>query len=661
MRFSGITKKHFVQIGAIIFLAGLAYLPFIHKFGYTFDDWYLMWSAKAYGPQVFHDVFSVDRPLRAYVMIPAYLLFGENPLWYNLSAFALRVIGALFFWRMIRILWPGALITATCMTLLFVIYPGFLSQPNAIDYLSHHMALVLVLFSLMLTIEVFAWSESGIKHWGLLLVSVVFGWLYLGLMEYYIGFELIRLLLIVLLTLRAKSSWFQAGKKAFLRWLPLSVVPFGFVFWRVFIFVGERKATDAGAQLSFFLLSPLRATWVWLTGIFHDVFQVLIFAWFVPLMQLLDKLTTSQLFIGIAIAGLAGLMGFFISFKLTDKSIPDSWRTEALWLGIFSVFAGVIPVVLANRSVEFPYFSRYTLIGSAGAVIFVVALIASLPRKKIRQSVFAVFLAMSVMTHFANSVNAANETAAMRDYWWQVAWRAPNLTEMTTIVAEYPVATLQEDYFIWGPANLIYYPYGFHEKDIQPALFAALPTQETFEQILSREPQQYYKRRNIVTYANYRNVLVILKPTPESCIRVLGPELADISRHDAEIILDVRRYSEMERILLDNPRTPPSIVFGNEPEHDWCYYYQKASLARQYGDWAKVRALGYEIREKNLAPNDEIEWLPFLQAEAVVEASDFLFEINSQMTDSFSRQQACFSLKELDVPEKNSALFCDSQ
>jgi hypothetical protein len=32
MKFAGIMKKYFVQIGVIIFLAGLAYLPFVHKY-----------------------------------------------------------------------------------------------------------------------------------------------------------------------------------------------------------------------------------------------------------------------------------------------------------------------------------------------------------------------------------------------------------------------------------------------------------------------------------------------------------------------------------------------------------------------------------------------------------------------------------------------------
>jgi len=70
-------QNDFSYILIIIVISALAYLPLVGEFGYFNDDWYLMYSASAYGPNTFVDIFSVDRPgraLRALVMIPAYLL-----------------------------------------------------------------------------------------------------------------------------------------------------------------------------------------------------------------------------------------------------------------------------------------------------------------------------------------------------------------------------------------------------------------------------------------------------------------------------------------------------------------------------------------------------------------------------------------------------------
>jgi hypothetical protein len=632
---------------AFIGISGMAYLPLLVKFGYAFDDWYLMWSAKAYGPQAFFPIFNIDRPLRAYLMFPAYLLFGENPLWYNLSAFVLRVIGAFLFWWMLRMLWPRAQTATMGMALLFAIYPGFLSQPNAIDYQSHIAALALAMFSLALTVKAVTAANSTLKRVAMLILSAVFGWLYLGLMEYYIGFEVVRALLVGLLALRAEIPWPQRVKKALIDWLPLSVVPFGFVFWRVFIFVGERKATDAGAQLALAIASPLQASIGWASGLLQDIFQTAFMAWVLPLVQLWEKLTVWQISAGLVL----GILGAFIAgliLKNNDNEARDC-RFEVFWLGAAIVVGGLIPVVLANRSVEFPYYSRYTLISSTGVAMMAVALVFSLPGQRLRQVFFSTLVFLSILTHFANSVKAANETASMRDFWWQVAWRAPMLEKNSTLIAQYPLAPMQEDYFVWGPANLIYYPQELNEKDIQPALFAALPTGETLQKVLARERQEYDKRRNIITYANYRNILVLVQPTTKSCVRILGPDATDISALDADIFIQMAPFSEIERAQAgqDQP-TPPYFVFGDEPKHGWCYFYQKASLARQYNDWQAVLNLGNEARLKNLNPYDEIEWIPFLQAEALYGHAEHLTEIGAQMKDEFSRQQACLALSGLD-------------
>jgi hypothetical protein len=37
-----------------------------------------------------------------------------------------------------------------------------------------------------------------------------------------------------------------------------------------------------------------------------------------------------------------------------------------------------------------------------------------------------------------------------------------------------------------------------------------------------------------------------------------------------------------------NPEANPSSYFGSEPAHTWCYYFEKADLARQFDDWDQV-------------------------------------------------------------------------
>jgi hypothetical protein len=51
--------------------------------------------------------------------------------------------------------------------------------------------------------------------------------------------------------------------------------------------------------------------------------------------------------------------------------------------------------------------------------------------------------------------------------------------------------------------------------------------------------------------------------------------------------------SKLSLILPDGstPARLPKQIFGSEPEPGWCYYFEKAELARQLENWAEVARL----------------------------------------------------------------------
>jgi tetratricopeptide (TPR) repeat protein len=73
--------------------------------------------------------------------------------------------------------------------------------------------------------------------------------------------------------------------------------------------------------------------------------------------------------------------------------------------------------------------------------------------------------------------------------------------------------------------------------------------------------------------------------------------------------------SDLSTIKVDAGQTP-SIAFLPEPEHTWCYYYAKAELAYQQGDWHQVMASIEEARSLGYAPEDPFEWLGYIEAQA---------------------------------------------
>ena len=650
--------KLMMGVVAMTVLAALAYIPLINRLGYAYDDWYLMYSAGAYGPSVFERIFSVDRPMRALVMIPAYELFGSNPLYYNLSAYVFRLLGALTFFGILNLLWPDHKRTNTLAAALFITYPGFLSQPNGVDYQSHILGLASALLSIALTIQALL-KQDRLPVLGLHVLAALTAVLYLGQMEWYIGFEVFRWACVFLLTIRQGGSLFEKIKRTLARAYPAVLGPGLFLVWRLFFFQSQRGATDVDFQFGQFFQYPLQTIYHWGIQAMQDLFDVLFSAWVIPLSQLTGYI---QWWGGVlALAGIS--LMFFILFP-RDSELPEAgpsdFKREAFLLGLVTAVGGLIPIAMVNRDVSFPYFSRYVLVSSVGVAILIAALISTLNNRILRQGVVAALFAVALLTHHANAVKYVQDSDTLKNFWWQVAWRVPQFEKDTTLIAVYPAGTIQEDYFIWGPASLIYYPERQNEKNIQPGLFAAIPNRDTVVKVLNRERQEYDKRKNIITYANYRNMVILTQPVGLGCMRVIDGLNPENSTADWDVIREMSPYSEIEHVLADEAlHTPPELVFGPEPAHGWCYYYQKADLARQRKDWSAVIALHTEAAQLGFSPADPIEWMPFLQAYAQTSNVVRLQDLAPLITaDSYVAGQACRNLRAIpDLPADSLALI----
>jgi hypothetical protein len=81
-------------------------------------------------------------------------------------------------------------------------------------------------------------------------------------------------------------------------------------------------------------------------------------------------------------------------------------------------------------------------------------------------------------------------------------------------------------------------------------------------------------------------------------------------------IIDGAELSDLSLILPagQTPNHPPLIVLGPEPTHTWCYYFEKAELARQEKDYSKTISLLDEAQGKGFSAVNDSEWFPFIDA-----------------------------------------------
>jgi hypothetical protein len=243
-------------------------------------------------------------------------------------------------------------------------------------------------------------------------------------------------------------------------------------------------------------------------------------------------------------------------------------------------------------------------------VLFVVGLLLML-QPKFRKAGLWALIGISVMTQLLNISNWHRYWNYERETWWQLTWRAPDIRNNTLLMTYLSVDfALQQDYETWGPVNLIYRPGPAEYPQIQ----AEVLNQDTQYNVLRQEVADKYMR-DVWLHRDFAKLLLISLPSSSSCVHVIDGLMPGYSEYESLLVERVGSYSRIKRIIFDGNKTPtpPAAIFGKEPAHDWCYYFQKASLARQMGDWKEVGRLYDETVAKSLSASDKSEWFPFLE------------------------------------------------
>ena len=96
---------------------------------------------------------------------------------------------------------------------------------------------------------------------------------------------------------------------------------------------------------------------------------------------------------------------------------------------------------------------------------------------------------------------------------------------------------------------------------------------------------------------------------PNECVRILDPVYTGDPKFNAGIsnIIPISNLNEIT--VGDGTRAPDPAIFGAEPAHTWCYYFEKADLARQMQDWPTIiktwrrsasQRPGLQLRQANI-------------------------------------------------------------
>jgi hypothetical protein len=223
-------------------------------------------------------------------------------------------------------------------------------------------------------------------------------------------------------------------------------------------------------------------------------------------------------------------------------------------------------------------------------------------------------IGLSAGRQFLWSTDYLRNWQAQKNLFWQMTWRAPGLKPNTLVLMNEKL-DFYADNSLSAPLNWIYDPNASADKigyvlfyptnrlnESLPALQADLPIQ--YDYIAGR-------------FNGNTSQAVAFYYDPPACLRLLDPDLDSKNR----FILDDSRMREAATLsnpdqILDSSNAVMPKVYGPEPDHGWCYYFEKAELARQFGDWETVTHLGDEASKLNDYPNNPVERFVFIEGYA---------------------------------------------
>jgi hypothetical protein len=607
---------------ALLVLCGLGFGLLTPILGLYWDDWPAIATIRLLGSSGFWDFYQGERPVSAWTFVVFEPLFGTNPFLWHLFTLLLRWLTVLGMWWMLQLLWPDRKNEITWMAFLFAIYPTFTQQPVAVAFSQHWITYGLYFLSvgsMLLALKKPRWYLP----WTAL--SLFTAALHMLTMEYFIGLELLRPVYLWLIYAGEIKDSFQRLRRVLLSWLPYLLVLAGVVIWRLFFMQIIVEDPNDPVLLYDLFTQPISAALRLAQLASQEVLANLVAVWNIALPADLLDFTDRLLLISLGLGVFAAGLSIFYLYRLKpDTAQADTqdrkWHTQVIALGISAALLGSLPVWVTDRNVLHGlHGGRFGLAGMFGTSVLVVGLLCWLtPRRLQKILVVGVLVGVAVSFHYRSAYGYFNAWVKQHQFYWQLSWRAPSIQPGTVLYST-------DELFLYvgrNPTSMalnLLYPQPTGTPELK-YWFVELPYHvgpKGVPRLLEGSILDFAFRNYTYSGSSLDGLAIYYEPEGGRCLWLLSPRdryNPDIPALTEEIlpISNLRRIEDPG----DSADFPPREIFGREPFRSWCYYFQKAELARQMGDWQQVVDLAEEAASAGFEPGNPHERLPFIEAYA---------------------------------------------
>lgn len=574
-----------IPLGLFI-LSLIAYLPLAPGLGIYWDDWPSLWFLHFFGPTIFPKAFAIDRPAQGWLFLLTTSLVGESMFaWQVFGIFARWLCSLAFAWA-ISLVWRQRKVLAATAAALFIVYPGFSQQFIPITY--GHQFLVYGAFLASLGFMLLALRHPE-RYWLLTVCGLALDTWSMFALEYFFGLELIRPALLWAASNEGAQNPTQRLRRSLSQWLPYALIAGLFLVWRI------THVTPRGNITLFdeFSSAPQRTLITLGTTILQDALASAATAWeriFTHLNPIGVKPAVLSAYLLVIASGAAAT--FLLLRRLRGEArFSDGNLWQPVLIGLYALLIGGWPVWATNMHLElnFPW-DRFTLPLMFGSILIFAGLLDGLPLPKPPKFLLiSLVVGLSSGVHLFSALDYRLSWSKQQEFFWQLAWRAPVIQPNTLVLISTDAFKYVTDNSLSAPLNWIYAPEQDSERmpyqffDLEARLGTDLPA-------LSKGIPIIHDYR-ATHFEGSTSQAVVIFFDPPRCLKVIDPLLDGDLLNKPEDIAEALPLSRPHLIQDGELSSEVERLFGPPPEGEWCYYFEKAELAGQLGDWGKVAAL----------------------------------------------------------------------
>jgi hypothetical protein len=596
----------------LLAVAVAAYGLLLGQMGFYWDELPMSWIRYELGPQAMTRYFSTNRPIWGMLYQVTTRMLPQIPIYWQVFCLFWRWLAALIVWAIARNLWPARRQLAVVVALCFLVYPGFNQQWTSYLYSHFFIVLCCLLGSFLCMI----WSVRHPRwYWHLSAAGMLLSGLNLWMMEYFYTLELFRpFLALRLVPTEGSRSWRTRARRILVIWAPYLAVLVLNLLWRLFVFNNQIYQPTLIAKLR---AAPLSALAELGGSVLSQEYAVTISAWaqvfHLPSLAV-DGPRTAAVYAAVVL-----LVALLVALLIpADRKGVAATRRASWWpigLGFVATITAGGPFWLTGLEATTAYpANRFTLPFMLGVSLVLAGLLELIsPRVRVGLVVALISLAAGRQMLWAESY--AHDWAQQKSMFWQMLWRAPGIAPHTIVLMNEGALPLYADNSLTGALNWIYDPSN-RSGGLDYVLF--YPTSRLDGTLHGLGPDQPITYDFISeVFSGNTNQAASFYYQPPGCLRLLDP-IIDAENHlipEVSLMRDAARLSSSAWILADESARMPRI-YGPEPAHGWCYYFERAQLAAQFRDWDQVVSLGDRAFGLQDYPNDPVERFVFIEGYA---------------------------------------------